>query len=42
MMANRAFMIEKRLHELVIYHFLHRYYKSKMVLQKKAKPELVP
>lgn len=37
MMANRALMIEKRLHELVIYHFLHQYYKSKIVLQSKIK-----
>lgn len=37
MMANRVFMIEKRLHELVIYHFLHQYYKSKIVLRSNAK-----
>lgn len=37
MMINRIFKSKQRLHELVLYDFLHRYYKSEIAKQKYAK-----
>ncbi len=37
MMVNRLFKSKQRLHELVLYDFLHRYYKSEIARQKYAK-----
>jgi len=36
MMINRLFKSKQRLHELVVYDFLHRYYKSEIARQKYA------
>lgn len=36
MMINRIFKSKQRLHELVLYDFLHRYYKSEIAKQKYA------
>lgn len=40
MMINRLFKSKQRLHELVVYDFLHRYYKSEIARQKYAKINL--
>ena len=37
MMVNRLFKSKQRLHEMVLYDFLHRYYKSEIARQKYAK-----
>lgn len=37
MMVNRLFKSKQRLHELVIYDFLHRYYKSEIARRKYSK-----
>ncbi|MDQ1351389.1 MAG: Lant dehydr protein [Acidobacteriota bacterium] len=37
MMVNRIFKSKQRLHELVMYDFLHRYYKSEIARRKYAK-----
>jgi len=36
MMVNRLFKSKQRLHEMVLYDFLHRYYKSEIARQKYA------
>jgi len=37
MMANRLFKSKQRTHEMVLYDFLHRYYKSEIARQKYSK-----
>jgi thiopeptide-type bacteriocin biosynthesis protein len=38
MMVNRLFKSKQRTHEMVLYDFLHRYYKSEIARQKYSQP----
>lgn len=41
MYMNRLFIAQQRKYELVIYHFLERYYSSQLTIQKKGKTDAV-
>lgn len=40
MLCNRMFRAKQRLHEMVLYDFLYRFYKSEIAKQKSRKPQL--
>jgi len=41
MFMNRLFIAQQRKYELVVYHFLERYYSSQLSIQKKGKTDVV-